>query len=469
MPQQMPPTPPDHHYTENGYGSSHLPSVQSTAFNTPAPHYDYRSPEEYAFAKQYSQYLGAPMLRPAYLPDHIRQVPATYAPPQLSSSSNTYGALAPGHPPIRLPDRSLDDYPRQLHAKRAHAAIQPKEEKIGGVAAHLDYEMDEMVDFMSEMTQGMYDIFASKICLADIDMTRSVVSSESPVHPDFRKYVSQVLSATRLPSSTILVSLYYLAMRMTLLSNEGRYSQRQNDIYPMLTTALLLGSKFLDDNTFQNRSWSEVSNISVKELNMLEIEWLMDINWNMHIDPNDPEGFLLWRRNWNKFQANKADLSLAASMKKTHIEYTGPQHPSQHQASAPLARYPYSHPEQSSRLSFTDRTQSQWNTARYEKWPPAPSQNNCSPPSAPETGPNTPDSYNMFGYGHQAAIHPSIKLPPVLQMMPTNVVQPDIFAPYQQQSYNHFGHGTACGCSYCQPNHNRYTMDHAYGPQSVAG
>ncbi|KAJ5683908.1 uncharacterized protein N7477_000253 [Penicillium maclennaniae] len=64
-----------------------------------------------------------------------------------------------------------------------------KEEKAtGGVAAHLDYEMDRMSDFVAEMTQGMYELYNTKITLADIDIARSISpgSSVPPTVPEIR-------------------------------------------------------------------------------------------------------------------------------------------------------------------------------------------------------------------------------------------------------------------------------------------
>src|SRR5699024_8529153 len=99
-----------------------------------------------------------------------------------------------------------------------------KEEKpTGGVAAHLDYEMDQMSDFVAEMAQGMYALYSTKINLSDIDFARSVCPGTS-VTPQFRKYVYQILSSTRLPSSTILLGLFYLASRMRMLSSIKVYT-----------------------------------------------------------------------------------------------------------------------------------------------------------------------------------------------------------------------------------------------------
>ncbi|KAI2769945.1 hypothetical protein DTO012A8_5081 [Penicillium roqueforti] len=157
-------------------------------------------------------------------------------------------------------------YRRQEAAPMQQQLEQPrKEEKAtGGVAAHLDYEMDRMSDFVAEMAQG-------------------IIYPGSSVPPQFRKYVFQILSSTRLPSSTILLGLFYLASRMRLVSAKRAFTKADSSqVYRMLTVALLLGSKFLDDNTFQNKSWAEVSNIPVAELNHMELEWLFAFDWKIH-------------------------------------------------------------------------------------------------------------------------------------------------------------------------------------------
>ncbi|KAJ5551201.1 hypothetical protein N7461_005899 [Penicillium sp. DV-2018c] len=196
-------------------------------------------------------------------------------------------------------------YRRQETAPMQQPEQPRKEEKAtGGVAAHLDYEMEHMSDFVAEMAQGMYDLFETNITLADIDLARSIHPGSS-VPPPFRKYVFQILSSTRLPSATILLGLFYLASRMRLLSAKRNVTKSDSSlVYRMLTVALLLGSKFLDDNTFQNKSWAEVSNIPVAELNRMELEWLFAFDWKIHDCTYDKEdGFNSWRAHWDTWRA----------------------------------------------------------------------------------------------------------------------------------------------------------------------
>jgi len=379
---------------------------------------------------------------------------------------------------MRVPNQTMVDYQQHARSKRAPALTQPKEEKaVGGVAAHLDYEMEAMVEFVSETAQGMYDIYASGICLADIDISRSVFDSKAPVHPEFHKYVSQVLSSTRLPSSTILLGLHYLATRMTLLSNECNYRYGNGQVHRMLTIALLLGSKFLDDNTFQNRSWSEVSNIPVSDLNVLEVDWLAAIAWTMHVDPHDPNGFLRWHRQWQQFQVPKANPirvePLVQSLKQIHFDGVRVQRQhSVHQCSSPTSLHPTSYAEGPISKGLRNSSQSHRSTAHYEPFPTLRSHVDYSPPSAPETGPNTPDwlgPQNKIGYGRESQqAYPALKLPAPLQVIASNALQSDFHAPFAQQ-FNPHGHSNNCAYSYCSPQHERFFMASGYRLQPVIG
>ncbi|EDN02211.1 conserved hypothetical protein [Histoplasma mississippiense (nom. inval.)] len=293
-----------------------------------------------------------------------------------------YGTLNPSIlPPIRsstkLPPMENVIPPQYRRQENLfHQDSRPNEDKpTGGVAAHLDYEMDQMSDFVAEMAQGMYALYISKIVLADIDFARSVYPGTT-VPPQFRKYVSQILSSTRLPSSTILLGLYYLACRMRMLSAADIYKSGSSQVYRMLTTALLLGSKFLDDNTFQNRSWAEVSNIPVAELNAMELEWLFGFDWNIHNRiHNKEDGFMSWKAHWDTWRV-KADARANESRSKltpidTNIQR---QHASQQKALlSPDGPIPPQYQRGGAWLNS--------NTSDY------------SPSSAPHSGPNTPDYF----------------------------------------------------------------------------
>lgn len=156
----------------------------------------------------------------------------------------------------------------------------------GGVCAVLDYETDLMVEYVAEM--------AMRIILPNTNVTVA-----------FRKFVSQILTSTRLPSTTILLGMNYLAKRVNSLNAAGPFKPLEGEAWRMLTVSLLLGSKFLDDNTFQNRSWSEVSGIPVSELNTMEHQWLEQCGWVLYVNLDRSHDFNAWLNNWKDWQETK--------------------------------------------------------------------------------------------------------------------------------------------------------------------
>lgn len=467
----MPLTPPDHYgtYHEVTAGilqhSSFIPtSQQAIASRNELPGLD--GPD---FMKPHPQHSNAPLRNPVYAKENNLQLGTTFAAPLTNSVATYAAANAPLLPPIRVPDRSHREEYQHLQSKRTQPSKQPKEDKaVGGVAAHLDYEMEQMADFVAEMAQGMYALYESRICLADIDIIRSV-NPNSLVPPAFRKYVLQVLSSTRLPSTTILLGLYYLATRMTMLSAGGIYTAGRGQVYRMLVTSLLLGSKFLDDNTFQNRSWSEVSNIPVSELNVLEIEWLLAINWDMHVDSEDPQGFTLWHKHWDKWQVKNVEMSMD-SLKLTPLDGNAQRQQSVKKHFSPTSVYP----------SYKDATFNnaikehlQWHNTCHDQWPSIRARTEYSPPSAPETGPNTPEWYSRlggFGYGTNSQSY-NTRATPVSSQALKPAGQPAAYQMQYCQHYIHNGwtnHGVHCGCG-CSTPHDHYLMAPGFGPQPVAG
>ncbi|KAK5637123.1 hypothetical protein RRF57_012835 [Xylaria bambusicola] len=157
----------------------------------------------------------------------------------------------------------------------------------GGVCAVLDYETDMMSDYVADMA------------------TRLVIPRTS-VTPAFRKFVNQILTSTRLPSTTILLGMNYLAKHINMHKPAGTYDAVcEGEAWKMLTVALLLGSKFLDDNTFQNRSWSDVSGIAVAELNTMEGKWLQDMNWLLYVNVDRSHDYEAWLNSWKQYRDNK--------------------------------------------------------------------------------------------------------------------------------------------------------------------
>jgi hypothetical protein len=243
---------------------------------------------------------------------------------------------------------------------------------VGGVCAHLDYEVDQMADYVSEMAQRL-------------------VIPGSPVSPAFRKFCSGLLSSTRLPSTTILLGMNYLARRMNMLATNGSFKATEGQVWRLLTIGLLLGSKFLDDNTFQNRSWSEVSGIAVSELNTLEHEWLESMQWSLYVNLDQSKDFQAWLQSWNDWRQTK-NLQRA-----TTLERLAPLTPIDTNVQRPR---PYAQQYNGyQKTAPRERPQSGFNLQYENNWAPAHSYPtpHLTPPSAPDSGLNTPEYLSATG------------------------------------------------------------------------
>ena len=379
---------------------------------------------------------------------------------------------APILPPLRIQDRAplTDDINRRVQQEQQSAAAREqqrqtaKEEKAtGGVSAKLDYDMEQMTDFVVEATQSMYAFHNSSICLADIDLTRSFQHSIQS-QPSFRKWVHQVLSATRLPSATILLSLHYLNDRVANFPES--ITPGENQIYRLLAVSLILGSKFLDDNTFINRSWSDVTAIKVNELNVLEIEWLKLIKYELHVDPKAHNGLQAWLDAWKSYEAKyvaKQQQASRLSPLNTNVYRPSPR-------SDRFSPYPSPFSAATSRSYETPLTsRSTYGTTPYQS----------SDPWA------SADRYNIDDFYKRQHRYPTLtELDDVNRRASEERARQSAYAysqsghssyyqaPYSsgwdQHAWNGM-HRYDCGCSSCAFQYRPYSMASAYTAQTVMG
>lgn len=417
-----------------------------------------RQDDGYDFADRYGQLsIAMPPMYPqagTYL---------SSAGPSLPPPSSFYDpANTTVLPPMRMQngplvaDSAVQQQRMQEMNQRQNAPV--KEEKpVGGVSAKLDYDMEVMAEFVCEMAVQL------------ITPGRMMPAS-------FRKWVNQVLCATRLPSATILLSLSYLSKRMPMLAAQPK---SDSHLFRLLTIALLLGSKFLDDNTFINRSWSEVSGINVADLNHLETEWLIAIEFRLHRERDEVQGWNVWSKHWETWQEQAAVRSIRAS-KLSPIDTTVQrQRPMNH--NKPLPPLPmqqgfsqppaYEYTPKSAQPSYSS-------ASAYPQYDPWRSSNDHSPASAPTTGPTTPEYYGAHGPWNPTegySRRTMFGFPPLSQPNHAHAQQhqqqsnygPPAYTPqYSTPVWN--SHAINCNCMYCAQRHPPYFMAPGFGPQTVA-
>ena len=106
----------------------------------------------------------------------------------------------------------------------------------------------------------------------------------------FRKWVTTILSTTLVAQNVVLLALLFV-YRLKKLNPAVK--GKPGSEYRLLTVALMLGNKFLDDNTYTNKTWAEVSGINVAEVHIMEVEFLSNMKYNLFTDVDD----------WSKWQS----------------------------------------------------------------------------------------------------------------------------------------------------------------------
>ncbi|KAI8328152.1 cyclin-domain-containing protein [Chlamydoabsidia padenii] len=100
---------------------------------------------------------------------------------------------------------------------------------------------------------------------------------------DFQQFCHKLIKATRISCACVVLALYYI--HRLRLAYPYIHASMGSEIR-LFTTALVLANKYLDDNTFTNKTWSEVSSIPTTELNIMEMEFLSALHYNIHV-PDD--------------------------------------------------------------------------------------------------------------------------------------------------------------------------------------
>ncbi|KAI9882015.1 MAG: hypothetical protein M1823_006261 [Watsoniomyces obsoletus] len=127
----------------------------------------------------------------------------------------------------------------------------------------------------------------------------------------FRKWVTTILSTTQVAQNVILLALMFIdRLKNTNPSVMGRPGSE----FRLLTVALMLGNKFLDDNTYTNKTWAEVSGLSVQEIHVMEVEFLSNMRYSLFVSASQwADWHATLRRFWDFFEYRSSAASAAAA------------------------------------------------------------------------------------------------------------------------------------------------------------
>lgn len=107
-----------------------------------------------------------------------------------------------------------------------------------------------------------------------------ILRPESLPSNAFKKWISTVLATTLLTENAVILALLFI---YRLKKYNPSVKGRSGSEYRLFTVALMLGNKFLDDNTYTNSTWADVSGISVQEIHVMEVEFLSNMRYSLMV------------------------------------------------------------------------------------------------------------------------------------------------------------------------------------------
>ncbi|CAN4085307.1 unnamed protein product [Withania somnifera] len=144
-----------------------------------------------------------------------------------------------------------------------------------------DQEMPKVMNFMASVLERVAEKNdlsrrfggVQKISIFD-GFTRPTISVQS--------YLERIFKYANCSPSCFIVAYIYL----------DRFSQRQPllpinsfNVHRLLITSVLVSAKFMDDILYNNSYYAKVGGISTREMNLLEVDFLFAIGFQLNVTP----------------------------------------------------------------------------------------------------------------------------------------------------------------------------------------
>ncbi|KAI9509873.1 cyclin-domain-containing protein [Russula earlei] len=213
-------------------------------------------------------------------PQHLQVTPILVTPADASRSSLSYaanpawGQKPPTPPPDIVP--SEEHVASWFSDSRSHSS-QYTAENTCEMICYLWFSQSSNLSPVNTSPSQPFIPFNPK--------TARLQFSVSSV---FVHFMQKLLQTTQLSQSVIVLSLHYVFRLKE--RNSGTVAHPGSE-FRVAVAALMMANKFVDDNTYTNKTWSEVSGIELNEINKMEREFLAGIDFNLYVDK---ETYVRW-------------------------------------------------------------------------------------------------------------------------------------------------------------------------------
>lgn len=103
--------------------------------------------------------------------------------------------------------------------------------------------------------------------------------SKTPASVTLSEYIERILKYTHIEESTLIIALIYIDR----LCDKQNVVLSDNNIHRIVFGAIVLATKYNEDDFYSNNYYSKVGGIAVQELNLLEYEFSKLVKYSFFV------------------------------------------------------------------------------------------------------------------------------------------------------------------------------------------
>ena len=125
--------------------------------------------------------------------------------------------------------------------------------------------------------------------------SRMVFSSNIIPNISLQDYLIRIQTYSNVEKSTLIISLMYIDR----LCNKANITLTYYNIHRILFSAILLSIKYNEDSFYDNKYYSQIAGVKVKELQILEYNFIKLLNCELYVSRELYDKYQVYLENFN--------------------------------------------------------------------------------------------------------------------------------------------------------------------------
>ena len=127
------------------------------------------------------------------------------------------------------------------------------------------------------------------------DQSRQVFSANIIPSISIKDYLIRIQTYSNIERSTLIISLIYIDR----FCNKAKVTLTHYNIHRILFSSILMGIKFNEDNFYDNKYYSQIAGVKLKELKVLEYNFIKMLNCELYVSRDLYDKYELYLKNFN--------------------------------------------------------------------------------------------------------------------------------------------------------------------------